>query len=102
MEPSAEGSLHLAHEHSAFALLPQTSDYSTDCKNFAPGALMEHTLQLGLYVEGTLTTKQKTVTCDPSKGSSTMQFEHYLKPVGLVSSSFAKILFAFVEIPVLY
>lgn len=33
-KPSVEGHLHLAHKHSAFEL-PQTSDCSTDCKNFA-------------------------------------------------------------------
>ena len=39
--------------------------------------------------------------CDPSKHASTMQFKHYLKPVGLVSPSFARMLFAFVEILIL-
>ena len=39
--------------------------------------------------------------CDPSKHASTTRCKHYLKPVGLVSPSFARTLFAFAEVLIL-
>ena len=39
--------------------------------------------------------------CDPSKHASNTRCKHYLKPVGLVSPSFARTLFAFAEVLIL-